>query len=163
MEKFDVVINALFYSFNQIVAETAIKVGTSSVDLGGHIGHITDKVLELHEEAEKEGVTIIPDLGVAPGMINILSGDGAGELDKVEAIKLYVGGIPLKPEAPLGYNHVFSMEGLFDHYTDPALIIRDGKKREIDALWKWNDFILKSLVRLKPFIHQVVRLHCRYR
>src|SRR5699024_7798885 len=28
---------------------------------------------------------------------------------------------------------------------------------------KWSDFILKSLVRLKPFIHQVVRLHSRYR
>src|SRR5699024_5065874 len=28
---------------------------------------------------------------------------------------------------------------------------------------KWSDFILKSLVRLKLFIHQVVRLHCRYR
>src|SRR5699024_12701978 len=82
-----------------------------------------------------EGVTIIIDFGVAPGMINILSGDGAGELDKVEAIKLYVGGIPLKPEAPLGYIHVFSMEGLFDHYTDQALIIRDGKNREIDALY----------------------------
>ena len=151
MEKFDVVINALFYSFNQIVAETAIKVGTSSVDLGGHIGHITDKVLELHEEAEKEGVTIIPDLGVAPGMINILSGDGAGELDKVEAIKLYVGGIPLKPEAPLGYNHVFSMEGLFDHYTDPALIIRDGKKREIDALSEVERLYFEKFGPLEAF------------
>src|SRR5699024_6287664 len=123
MEKFDVVINALFYSFNQIVAETAIKVGTSSVDLGGHIGHINDKVLEMHEEAHKEGVKKRPELGVAPRMINILAGDGTEEFDKVEAIKSYVSGIPLKPEAPLGYNHDFSLEGLYDHYTDPALII----------------------------------------
>ena len=53
-------------------------------------------------------MTIIPDLGVAPGMINILTGYGAGKLDKVDSIKLYVGGIPVKPEPPLNYNVVFS-------------------------------------------------------
>ncbi|HLR51585.1 MAG TPA: saccharopine dehydrogenase C-terminal domain-containing protein [Candidatus Avamphibacillus sp.] len=134
MREFDVIINALFYSFNEIVAKTAIKVGVNSIDLGGHIGHVTDKVLEMKEEAKDAGVTLIPDLGVAPGMINILSGYGVSKLDKAESIKLYVGGIPVKPEAPLEYNHVFSMEGLFDHYTDPALIIRDGKKQEVPAL-----------------------------
>lgn len=134
MRQFDVVINALFYTFNEIVAKTAIKVGVNSVDLGGHIGHITDKVLELKEEAKAAGVTLIPDLGVAPGMINILSGHGAGKLDELEEIKLYVGGIPVNPEPPFEYNHVFSMEGVFDHYTDPALIIRDGIKQEIESL-----------------------------
>jgi len=134
MREFDVIINALFYSFNETVAKTAIKVGVNSIDLGGHIGHVTDKVLEMKEKAKEAGVTLIPDLGVAPGMINILSGHGVSKLDKAESIKLYVGGIPVKPEAPLEYNHVFSMEGLFDHYTDPALIIRDGKKQEVPAL-----------------------------
>src|SRR5699024_10320916 len=98
MQKFDVIINALFYSFNETVAKTAIKVGVNSVDLGGHIGHITDKVLDLKDDAKSAGVTLIPDLGVAPGMINILSGYGVGKLDKTESIKLFVGGIPVRPE-----------------------------------------------------------------
>jgi lysine 6-dehydrogenase len=134
MRQFDVIINALFYSFNEMVAKTAIKVGVNAVDLGGHIGHMTDKVLALAEEAKAAGVTLIPDLGVAPGMINILSGHGAGKLDKLDTIKLYVGGIPVRPDAPLEYNHVFSMEGVFDHYTDPSLIIRNGVKQEIASL-----------------------------
>ncbi|HLR61457.1 MAG TPA: saccharopine dehydrogenase C-terminal domain-containing protein [Lentibacillus sp.] len=134
MRQFDVVINALFYSFNEIVAETAIEVGVNSVDLGGHIGHVTDKVLGMKEDAKAAGVTLIPDLGVAPGMINILSGHGESKLDGLEEIKLYVGGIPVNPEPPFEYNHVFSMEGVFDHYTDPALIIRDGVKQEIESL-----------------------------
>lgn len=134
MRQFDVIINALFYSFNEVVAKTAISVGVNSVDLGGHIGHMTDKVLAMQEEAKSKGVTLIPDLGVAPGMINILSGHGAGKLDQLDAIKLYVGGIPVRPEAPLEYNHVFSMEGVFDHYTDPSLIIRNGIKQEIPSL-----------------------------
>ncbi len=134
IRKFDVVINALFYSFNEIVAKTAIRVGVHAVDLGGHIGHMTDKVLALHKQAKEAGVTLIPDLGVAPGMINILSGFGASKLDQLKTIKLYVGGIPVKPEPPLEYNHVFSMEGVFDHYTDPSLIIRNGVKQEVPSL-----------------------------
>src|SRR5699024_11712668 len=47
MKKFDVIINALFYSFNEIVAETAIEVGVNSVDLGGHIGRSEEHTSEL--------------------------------------------------------------------------------------------------------------------
>jgi Saccharopine dehydrogenase. len=134
MSQFDCIVNALFYSFNKIVAETAIQVGVHSVDLGGHIGHITDEILKMDSEARAAGVTLIPDLGVAPGMVNILSGYGAKKLDQVRAIKLYVGGIPLHPDPPLEYNHVFSMEGLLDHYTDPSFIIRGGKAMEVPSL-----------------------------
>ncbi len=134
MKNYDVIINALFYSFNEKVVNAAINTGVHSVDLGGHIGHITDKILTKTEEAKARNVTIIPDLGVAPGMINILAGYGASKLEKVRSIKLYVGGIPARPEPPLEYNHVFSMEGLFDHYTDPSLIIRNGKKMEVPSL-----------------------------
>lgn len=130
----DVVINALFYTFNEKVAKIAVEIGVHSIDLGGHIGGATDAVLELAEKAEAKGVTLIPDLGVAPGMINILAGYGASKLDKVDSIKLYVGGIPVKPELPLNYNVVFSLEGVFDHYTDPSHVIRNGELKEIPSL-----------------------------
>ena len=130
----DVVINALFYTFNEQVAKLAIAAGVHSVDLGGHIGGATDAVLQMKEQAEARGVTLIPDLGVAPGMINILSGHGAEKLDKVESIRLFVGGVPVNPEPPLNYNIVFSLEGVFDHYTDSSRVIRDGKVLELPSL-----------------------------
>lgn len=130
----DVVINALFYTFNEQVAKLAIAAGVHSVDLGGHIGGATDAVLQMKEQAEARGVTLIPDLGVAPGMINILTGHGAAKLDKVESIRLFVGGIPVNPEPPLNYNIVFSLEGVFDHYTDSSRVIRDGKVLELPSL-----------------------------
>lgn len=151
MSRFNVVINALFYSFNEIVAKTAIEVGVNSVDLGGHIGHITDKVLTMTAGASEAGVTIIPDLGVAPGMINILSGYGASKLDQLKTIKLFVGGIPAIPEPPLEYNHVFSMEGVFDHYTDPALIIRNGITREVPALSEIERIYFEKFGPLEAF------------
>ena len=70
----DVVINALFYTFNEKVARTGSGYWCSfhrswrSYRRGNGCG------LGLAEQAEAKGVTIIPDLGVAPGMINILDG-----------------------------------------------------------------------------------------
>lgn len=147
----DVVINALFYTFNEKVARIAVDIGVHSIDLGGHIGGATDAVLELAEKAAAKGVTIIPDLGVAPGMINILTGYGASKLDKVESIKLYVGGIPVKPEPPLNYNVVFSLEGVFDHYTDPSHVIRDGQLLEVPSLSEVEPIHFEEFGELEAF------------
>lgn len=130
----NVVVNALFYTFNERVAKAAIETGVHAVDLGGHIGGMTEKVLELNEEAVKKNVTIVPDLGVAPGMANILAGYGASNLDTVESIKLYVGGIPTEPKPPLHYTRVFSLDGVFDHYTEPSKAIQKGKLTEVPSL-----------------------------
>ncbi|MEK4300635.1 saccharopine dehydrogenase C-terminal domain-containing protein [Oceanobacillus sp. FSL W8-0428] len=151
MSRFDVVVNALFYTFNEVVAKTGIKVGTSVVDLGGHIDHITDKVLDLEGEARAAGVTIIPDLGVAPGMINILSGYGVSKLEKAASIQLFVGGIPVHPEDPLKYNHVFSMEGVLDHYTDPSEIIRENKLITVPSLSEIESIEFDDFDELEAF------------
>lgn len=151
MSRFDVVVNALFYTFNEIVAKTGIKVGTSVVDLGGHIDHITDKVLDLEGKARAAGVTIIPDLGVAPGMINILSGYGVSKLEKAASIQLFVGGIPVHPETPLKYNHVFSMEGVLDHYTDSSEIIRENKLITVPSLSEIESITFDDFGELEAF------------
>ena len=130
----NVVVNALFYTFNERVAKAAIDTGVHAVDLGGHIGGITEKILDLNGEAVKKNVTLVPDLGVAPGMANILAGYGASNLDTVESIKLYVGGIPTEPEPPLHYTRVFSLDGVFDHYTEPSQAIQKGKLTEVPSL-----------------------------
>lgn len=147
----DVVINALFYTFNEKVAKLAIECGVHSVDLGGHIGGATDKVLDMNEHAIAQGVTIIPDLGVAPGMINILAGYGASQLHRVDSIRLYVGGIPLHPEPPLEYKHVFSLEGVFDHYTDPSHVIREGRLQDIDSLSEIEPIAFEGFGELEAF------------
>lgn len=134
LAKGNVAINALFYEFNERVAKAAIATGVHAVDLGGHIGGVTEKILQLTDEAKAAGVTIVPDLGVAPGMINILAGYGATKLDSVESIKLFVGGIPTEPKPPLHYTRVFSLDGVFDHYTEPSKAIQKGKLTEVESL-----------------------------
>ncbi|OCS94270.1 saccharopine dehydrogenase family protein [Caryophanon latum] len=129
MAKGQAVVNALFYKFNEQVAKTAVKVGVHLVDLGGHIDGVTDRVLQLNDAAKQKDVIIIPDMGIAPGMTNVLVGYGASKLDAVESVKLYVGGIPVEPKPPLQYTHVFSLEGMFDHYTKPTLVVELGEEQ----------------------------------
>ncbi|WP_313894237.1 saccharopine dehydrogenase C-terminal domain-containing protein [Psychrobacillus sp.] len=151
MKQVDVVINALFYSFNEKIAKLAVETGVHSIDLGGHIGGATDAVLSLEEKAKEKGVTLIPDLGVAPGMINILAGHGASKLDKVSGIHLYVGGIPVEPEGVFQYNIVFSLEGVFDHYTDASHVIRDGKLIEVESLSEIEPIFFPEYGELEAF------------
>ena len=151
ISKGNVVVNALFYSFNERVARAAIAAGVHSVDLGGHIGGVTEKILVLDEEAKAKGVTIIPDLGVAPGMVNILAGYGASKLDEVESIKLFVGGIPTEPKPPLHYTRVFSLDGVFDHYTEPSKVILKGKLQEVPSLSGVEPIYFKDFGVLEAF------------
>ncbi|HEU4763732.1 MAG TPA: saccharopine dehydrogenase C-terminal domain-containing protein [Gemmatimonadales bacterium] len=132
------VLCALPYYFNEPMARAAVEVGAHFCDLGGN----TEIVLQqkkLDKAAKAKGVSVIPDCGLAPGMVNILAAEGIRRLDKVERVKIYVGGLPQKPEPPLNYQIVYSLEGALDYYTTPSLVLRGGKKVEVDALSELED------------------------
>src|SRR5699024_7789423 len=73
------------------------------------------------------------------------------KLDKPSSIKLFVGGIRVRPEPPFEYNHVFCMEGVFDHYNDPALLIRNGVKQEISLLSEVDSCHVEKFGPLEAF------------
>src|SRR6476661_4666157 len=85
-------------------------------------------------EARKAKVTIVPDCGLAPGMVNILAQYGIQQLDTVQSVKIFVGGLPQQPEGPLGYQIVYSLEGVLDYYTTLSWIVRNGKREQVKAL-----------------------------
>jgi lysine 6-dehydrogenase len=133
MAGMDACMNALPYYFNLDVARLAIEAGVHCCDLGGNT-EIVFNQLELDDDARERGVSIIPDCGLAPGMVNILAADGMRELDTVDAVRIYVGGLPQHPKPPLNYQIVYSLEGVLDYYTTPSWVLRDGKRQPIDAL-----------------------------
>lgn len=134
LQQGDVIINAMFYSHNERMARLAIEAGVHIIDLGGSMAGATDAVFALHEEAKAAGITIIPELGVTPGMTNILTGYGASKLDKVEEIKLYAGDIPVEPIPPIDYIEVFSIERMFDYYSGEAKGIYKWKEQEYPSM-----------------------------
>jgi lysine 6-dehydrogenase len=127
------VMSAIPYYYNGSMAKAAVESGCHFSDLGGN----TEIVLEqkkLHPDAEARGISVIPDCGLAPGMVNILAAEGIRRLDTADKVKIFVGGLPQSPEPPLNYQIVYSLEGALDYYTTPSWVLRGGKPVQVDAL-----------------------------
>ena len=133
MRESDAVMSAIPYYFNLALAECAVEAGVHFCDLGGNT-EIVFQQKGLAEKAAAKGVTVVPDCGVAPGMVNILAEYGIRQLDSVESVKIYVGGLPQEPEPPLDYQVVYSLEGVLDYYTTRSWVLRDGQRAQVTAL-----------------------------
>ena len=129
----DVVLCALPYYFNLAISRLALELGIHSADLGGNTD-IVFQQKQLDAEARAKGVTVVPDCGLAPGIANILAAEGIRRVADAETVKLFVGGLPQRPEPPLNYQLVYSLEGALDYYTSPAWVLRDGKPTHVDPL-----------------------------
>ena len=129
----DAVMSAIPYYFNLELARLAVDAGVHFCDLGGN----TDIVFEqkkLDARAREKKCTVIPDCGLAPGMDTILAQYGISQLDEVDSVKIFVGGLPQHPEGPLKYQIVYSLEGVLDYYTTLSWVVRDGKREQVKAL-----------------------------
>jgi lysine 6-dehydrogenase len=133
MRESDAVMSALPYYFNYEMAVCAVDSGVHFCDLGGNT-EIVFKQKTLHDRARADDVSVIPDCGLAPGMVNILAEHGIKQLDTVDAVRIYVGGLPQHPEPPLNYQIVYSLEGVLDYYTTLSWVLRGGKRTRVKAL-----------------------------
>ncbi|MEP6492653.1 MAG: saccharopine dehydrogenase C-terminal domain-containing protein [bacterium] len=133
MKQCDAVMSAIPYYFNFDLARLAVEAGVHFCDLGGNT-EIVFKQKELDAEAKRKNITIVPDCGLAPGMVNILAEYGIRQLDTVDSVKIFVGGLPQNPEPPLNYMLVYSLEGALDYYTTLSWVVRDGKRTQVKAL-----------------------------
>src|SRR5689334_24246769 len=138
MRQSDAVMSAIPYYFNFPLAELAVEAGVHFCDLGGNT-EIVFQQKGLSAQAEAKGITIVPDCGLAPGMVNVLAQFGISQLDTVSAVRMFVGGLPQQPEPPLNYQIVYSLEGVLDYYTTLSWVLRDGKRTRVKALSEIED------------------------
>lgn len=121
---FDFVVNAVpgFMGFQTLRA--IIEAGKNVVD----IAFFPEDMFELDELAKSKNVIAISDIGVAPGMSNVLIGYADFLLDKTERAITYVGGLPKVRTWPYEYKAVFSPADVIEEYTRPARYIENGKE-----------------------------------
>ncbi len=124
VEDFDFAVNAVpgFMGFKTLKA--IIEAETDVVD----IAFFPENLFDLDELAKEKNVTVISDMGVAPGMSNLLTGYAHHLLDKTEKVVIYVGGLPKIREWPYEYKAVFSPVDVIEEYTRPARIVENGKE-----------------------------------
>lgn len=129
----DAVMSAIPYYFNAALARLAVEAGVHFTDLGGNT-QIVQEQRQLHAAAVARGVSVVPDTGLAPGMVNVIAQHAIDQFETVESVKMFVGGLPQQPEPPLGYQIAYSIEGMVDYYTTPSLVVRDGQPTTVTAL-----------------------------
>jgi lysine 6-dehydrogenase len=130
---YDSAVSCVTYKYNPGLTRAAIEAGCHLVDLGGN-NDVVRTQLEMDESARKADVIVIPDCGLAPGMVSIMAADGVARLDHVRSLKIRVGGLPQSPRPPLNYQMVFSAEGLLNEYWEPCIVLENGKKKTVNPM-----------------------------
>lgn len=122
----DISISAVPYFFNEMLTKIAIENGSHFIDLGGNNDVVAQQKM-MHGKAKENKVTIIPDSGLAPGLVSIITKDIVDTYENIEFVQLRVGGLPVHPKPPLEYELVFSPNGLINEYLEDAIVLDHGK------------------------------------
>jgi lysine 6-dehydrogenase len=152
LEGMNACLSAVPYFLNEMLARAAVAARVHFNDLGGNT-EVVRRTLAIDEEAAEQGVSVVPDCGVAPGMANTLAAHGIRKLDTPEHVHIRCGGLPENRELPLGYKVLFALEGLTNEYFGKALVLRDGHIREIDTFEELETITFpEPLGKLEAFV-----------
>jgi len=171
LEGFDIVVTAVpgFMGFDTL--KTVISCGKSVAD----ISFFPEDVLQLDKLAKEKKVTVITDVGVAPGMSNLILGHYDEEMT-VTGFECYVGGLPKIRKKPFEYKAPFSPIDVIEEYTRPARLKENGfivtkpalsereymDFEEVGTLEAFNTDGLRSLLFTMPHIPNMKEKTLRY-
>ncbi len=139
------------------------------------ISFLPEGIEPLNELAREKGVTGIMDMGVAPGMPNLIAGYHYARM-KMERFEYYVGGLPFEREFPFEYKAPFSPVDVIEEYTRPARLKENGVVLakpamsetelmdfpKIGTLEAFNSDGLRSLLYLLPDVPNMKEKTLRY-
>ncbi|MBP1727612.1 MAG: Saccharopine dehydrogenase [Deltaproteobacteria bacterium] len=110
------------------VARAALEAGVHFVS-----SSYTGIMQELDGEARARGITILPEMGMDPGIDLILGALAVAELDEVQGFHSYGAGIPEASAADnsLRYKITWTFDGLLKAYKRPARVLRGGREISI--------------------------------
>lgn len=157
----DMVVSAVPGFMGYRTLEHVIEAGRDVVD----IAFFPEDPGPLDAPAREKGVTAVTDMGVAPGMCNVILGRHAAEMD-VRSYLCLVGGLPFERVWPWEYRAPFSPCDVIEEYVRPARFRVGGREVIAPALSDpelvrfpgcgtleaWNSDGLRSLLRTMPDI-----------
>ena len=111
---------------------------------------------ELNTIAKEAETALYPDAGVAPGLSNIIVGNLITK-QKIDEIKIMVGGLPIKKKPPWNYKAPFSPIDVIEEYTRPARIKKNGIIETVEPLTGLINFEFENVGKLEAFLTDGLR------
>jgi saccharopine dehydrogenase-like NADP-dependent oxidoreductase len=152
VQPFDLILGAVPGSFGYQMLKTVLKAGKRIVD----ISFAPENALDLNDLAKQHNAMAIVDMGVAPGLSNLLLGHH-NETMQVERFVCQVGGLPVGKKWPYQYKAPFSPIDVIEEYTRPARIMRNNKIETLPALAEPVIADFKGVGELESFITDGLR------
>ena len=78
--------------------------------------------------------TVLWDVGIAPGLSNMLVALAKEEFGRLDDVTIKVGGNPAEPDGEWSYMAPFSPHDVIAEYTRPARVVRDGRVETVPAM-----------------------------
>ncbi len=167
----DLVVDAVPGFMGYETVKTVIECGKDVVD----IAFFPEDSSPLDILAKKNSVTAITDIGVAPGICNVILGYH-NERMKIDSYLCLVGGLPFRRTWPWEYKAPFSPCDVIEEYVRPARYkengvevtrpaLSDPELYEFDGvgtLEAWNSDGLRSILKNFPDIPDLKEKTMRY-
>lgn len=150
---FDLVVGALPGFLGLRALEAVIDAGRSYVD----ISFLPEDPRPLGARAREKGVVVLYDIGVAPGMSNVLLAHSARKVAPARFGRYVVGGLPVIRRLPWEYEAPFSPIDVVEEYTRPARFRSGGELRVRPALSDPELFHFEALGTLEGFLTDGLR------
>ena len=135
------VLSATPFYLTTTIAGAAKAAGVHYLDLTEDVAS-TDRVKELARDAT---TAFIPQCGLAPGFISIVTHDIARHFDHLDSIRMGVGALPQFPSNSLNYNLTWSTDGVINEYCEPCVAIQSGELRTVPPLEQLEHFSLDGM------------------
>lgn len=136
------VLSAAPYHLTAGIARAARRSSAHYLDLTEDVAS-TRIVKQLAQGAT---TAFIPQCGLAPGFISIVTHDLTTRFDSLLDVKMGVGALPQFPANALNYNLTWSTDGLINECCEPCEAIVDGVLRQTQPLEDLEQFALDGVV-----------------
>ncbi|MEX2469972.1 MAG: saccharopine dehydrogenase family protein [Pseudohongiellaceae bacterium] len=135
------VLSATPFYLTTTIAEAARSAGVHYLDLTEDVAS-TEKVKQLAADASS---AFIPQCGLAPGFISIVTHDIARHFDDLDTVRMGVGALPQFPSNSLNYNLTWSTDGVINEYCEPCIAIQSGELCSVPPLEQLEHFSLDGM------------------
>jgi saccharopine dehydrogenase-like NADP-dependent oxidoreductase len=138
----DAIISSLPYFCNPTVAGLALTHSLHYFDLTEDV-EVTNQIKVLSAGACH---AFMPQCGLAPGFISIVTHDLMTHFETLETVKMRVGALPVHPSNALKYSLTWSTDGLINEYGNLCYGIEEGEKVPLQPLEGYETIELDGLL-----------------